>query len=43
LCRQIVERHGGHIGCMRPDGPGAQFDVQLPQSPNVSLERSAST
>jgi PAS domain S-box-containing protein len=30
LCRQIVERHGGEIGCTSPSGPGAQFVVSLP-------------
>jgi len=43
LCRQIVERHGGGIGCITPEGGGAQFDVLLPMRPNVSLENSANS
>lgn len=39
LCRQIVERHGGDIGCVEPDGPGAQFDVRLPMSAPAPVSR----
>jgi PAS domain S-box-containing protein len=31
LCREIVERHGGSIGCRSPQGAGAEFVVQLPR------------
>lgn len=36
LCREIVERHGGHIGCVEPEGKGAQFDVTLPLGPQAA-------
>jgi two-component system, NtrC family, sensor histidine kinase KinB len=33
MCRQIVELHGGHIGCgPGPDGHGARFVVELPRA-----------
>ncbi len=34
MCRQIIERHGGHVGCTAgTDGLGARFFVELPATP----------